>query len=159
MIFFLWNLLLAIFWTAIVGVLNLSTLITGFIIGAAVLFIVSRALGDEGYFRKMYLVVALAAFTAKELVKSSFLIIIDILTLKHRMRPGVIKIPLDAETDLEITLVANFISLTPGTLSLDISQDRKNLFVHVMYLHGDDYDEVRLKIKNNIERRLLELLR
>ena len=73
------------------------------------------------------------------------------------MRPGVIGIPLDAKTDLEITMLANVISLTPGTLSLDVSPDRKTLYIHAMYVV--DPDELRREIKDGLERRLMELLR
>jgi multicomponent Na+:H+ antiporter subunit E len=56
----------------------------------------------------------------------------------HHMRPGVIAMPLEAKTDGEITMVANLISLTPGTLSLDVSDDRKVLYIHAMFLDGDE---------------------
>ncbi|NNJ70240.1 MAG: Na+/H+ antiporter subunit E, partial [Kiritimatiellales bacterium] len=71
--------------------------------------------------------------------------------------PGVIGIPLDAETDLEITMLANIISLTPGTLSLDVSEDRKTLYIHAMYVINPE--DLRNEIKDGLERRLLELLR
>jgi multicomponent Na+:H+ antiporter subunit E len=64
---------------------------------------------------------------------------------------------LAARTDLEITLVANLVSLTPGTLSLDVSDDRRTLYVHVMFM--DDIEAVRGAIKDGIERRVLEVLR
>jgi multicomponent Na+:H+ antiporter subunit E len=75
------------------------------------------------------------------------------------MRPGVVAIPLDARTDAEITLLANLITLTPGTLSLDVSSDRRMLYIHVMYIDNDDLEEVRRKIKAGFERRVLEVLR
>jgi multicomponent Na+:H+ antiporter subunit E len=68
-----------------------------------------------------------------------------------------VRVPLDAESDLEITLLANLISLTPGTLSLDVSDDKKVLYVHSMYI--EDKEEFIHGIKNGFERRLLELLR
>jgi multicomponent Na+:H+ antiporter subunit E len=49
------------------------------------------------------------------------------------------------------------ISLTPGTLSLDVSADRKILYIHAMYI--DDVNAVRRKIKDGFERRVLEVLR
>jgi multicomponent Na+:H+ antiporter subunit E len=58
---------------------------------------------------------------------------------------------------LEILLVANMISLTPGTLSIDLSEDRRILYVHVMYL--DDPDRFRESVKEGLERRLLEVTR
>jgi multicomponent Na+:H+ antiporter subunit E len=75
------------------------------------------------------------------------------------MRPGIIAIPLDARTDLEITLLANLITLTPGTLSLDVSADRRVLYIHVMYIDNDDIEAVRRNIKDGFERRVLEGLR
>jgi multicomponent Na+:H+ antiporter subunit E len=71
----------------------------------------------------------------------------------------VVAIPLDAKSDIEITLLANLITLTPGTLSLDVSSDRSVLYIHVMYVDNDDLDEVRRKIKSGFERRVLEVLR
>jgi multicomponent Na+:H+ antiporter subunit E len=73
------------------------------------------------------------------------------------MRPGIVAVPLDAQTDLEITLMANLITLTPGTLSLDVSEDRHTLYVHAMFV--DSPESVRDSIKNGFERRLLELIR
>jgi multicomponent Na+:H+ antiporter subunit E len=75
------------------------------------------------------------------------------------MRPGVVAIPLDVQTDAEITLLANLITLTPGTLSLDVSTDRRVLYIHVMYIDNDDVEAVRRKIKEGFERRVLEVLR
>jgi multicomponent Na+:H+ antiporter subunit E len=72
------------------------------------------------------------------------------------MRPGVIGIPLRARTDLEITVLANLITMTPGTLSLDVSPDRRTLYIHAMYIH--DPEALRRDIQDNLERRVLELL-
>jgi multicomponent Na+:H+ antiporter subunit E len=54
-------------------------------------------------------------------------------------------------------LVANLISLTPGTLSLDISEDRRVLYIHVMFL--EDIEHTRRQIKEGLERRVLEVMR
>jgi multicomponent Na+:H+ antiporter subunit E len=81
----------------------------------------------------------------------------DVITPSQYMRPGVVAIPLTAKTDNEITMLANLISLTPGTLSLDVSDDRSVLYIHAMYV--DDPDELRHEIKAGFERRVLEVLR
>ena len=72
-------------------------------------------------------------------------------------RPGVVAIPLEAKTDAEITFLANVITLTPGTLSLDVSEDRSTLYVHTMFLESPEV--LRESIKEGFERRVLELLR
>ena len=73
--------------------------------------------------------------------------------------PGVVAIPLDARTNVEITLLANLITLTPGSVSLDLSEDRRVLYVHAMYIDGGDVEAYRRSIKEGLERRVLELLR
>lgn len=73
--------------------------------------------------------------------------------------PGVVAIPLDARTDAEITLLANLITLTPGSVSLDLSEDKRSLYVHAMYIDGGDVEAYRRAIKEGLERRVLELLR
>ncbi len=79
------------------------------------------------------------------------------ITPKFFMKPGIIRIPLEAKTDLEITLLANLITLTPGTLSLDVSDDKKVLYVHAMYIKSKE--EFISNIKEGFEKRLLEILR
>jgi len=73
------------------------------------------------------------------------------------MKPGIVKFPLSAKTDLEITMLANCISLTPGTLILAVSDDRKAIYIHVMYLN--DRDEFIESMKEGLEKKLLEILR
>ena len=58
---------------------------------------------------------------------------------------------------MEILLVANLISLTPGTLSVDLSDDRRTLYVHVMFL--DDPERFRQSITAGLEQRILEVTR
>jgi multicomponent Na+:H+ antiporter subunit E len=73
--------------------------------------------------------------------------------------PGVVAIPLDARTDAEIALLANLITLTPGSVTLDISEDRSVLYVHAMYIDGGDVEAYRRSLKEGLERRVLELMR
>jgi multicomponent Na+:H+ antiporter subunit E len=81
----------------------------------------------------------------------------DVITPSYYMRPAVVAIPLDARTDAEITLLANLISLTPGTLSLDLSADRRTLYVHGMFVR--DRETFVRSIKHGLERRLLGVMR
>jgi multicomponent Na+:H+ antiporter subunit E len=56
-----------------------------------------------------------------------------VLTPEHKSSPELLELPLEVETDGGILLLTNLISLTPGTLSLDISPDRRRLIVHAMF--------------------------
>ncbi len=74
--------------------------------------------------------------------------------------PGVVAIPLDARTDAEITLLANLITLTPGSVTLDLSEDLSVLHVHAMYIDGGDVEAYRADpLKKVWSGEVLELLR
>jgi multicomponent Na+:H+ antiporter subunit E len=68
-----------------------------------------------------------------------------------------IAVPIDANTDAEITVLANLVSLTPGSLSIDISEDRSHLLVHALFV--DDLDLFKEELKQGMERRVLEAMR
>ena len=70
------------------------------------------------------------------------------------MTTAIVAITLEAEGSLSISLSANLITLTPGSLTLDISADCRVLYVHTMY--AEDIDQFRLSIKD-LERRVLEV--
>ncbi len=152
-----WLLGLALVWAAALGEISLSNLVVGFVLGFVVLGARSRLLGRRDHFARAIRAVEFVAFFALQLLLSSFRVAADIVTPTHRGRPAIVAVPLDVETDAEITLLANLISLTPGSLCLDVSEDRRTLYVHVMFL--DDVEETRREIKEGFERRVLELLR
>lgn len=152
------HIVLTLVWAGLFGGLGLANLVSGFVVSYGVLYFTMRGLpGHAGYFGKVPKFLGFLLYYLWELLQSNAVIAYDVLTPRHHMKPGVIGIPLDARTDLEITILANLITMTPGTLSLDISPDRKTLYVHAMYIR--DADKLRADIKNNLERRVLELLR
>jgi multicomponent Na+:H+ antiporter subunit E len=153
----LWNILLALLWVAMNGQFTPANFAVGLGLGLLILLVTRRAIGAPHYIRKVGQVINLALFFIWELMLANLRVAYDVMTPRHHMQPGVIGVPLDARTDLEITVLANLISLTPGTLSLDVSADRTTLYIHAMYL--DDVDAVRRKIKDGFERRVLEVLR
>ena len=76
-----------------------------------------------------------------------------------KIAPGIVAIPLDVTTDIEIATLASAITLTPGTLSVDVGRDRVTdqqvLFVHTLFT--DDPEQLRREIKNGFERNILEI--
>lgn len=116
---------------------------------------------EKAYYRKMIKLLRLIAFFTKELMLANLKVAYDVLTPPIYMHPCIIKFELDAKSDVEITILANMISLTPGTLSLDLSDDRKFLFIHSVYYgeNAETVEKLKLNIKNGFEKRLLELTR
>lgn len=156
MTLFALNLLLACVWAGWLGEWSLVNLVIGFVAGYAALWLIQPVLGSTDYFRKLPRAAGFLVFLACELLVSSLRVTWDIVTPRARRRPGVVAVPLDVRSELEITLLAVVITLTPGSLALDVSPDRSTLYVHEMFV--DDPDAVRTRIKDGFERRIEELL-
>jgi multicomponent Na+:H+ antiporter subunit E len=154
---FLWNILLAFVWAAVTGRFNLSNVVVGIVLGYAVLFVAQPLMGPSNYFRRIHHAIAFAFFYVWQLVLANLRVASDVMTPGARARPGVLAIPLEAKSDAEITMLANLITLTPGSVSLDVSSDRRFLYLHAMYI--DDVDQYREDVKTSFERRVLEVLR
>ncbi|WP_281824296.1 Na+/H+ antiporter subunit E [Jannaschia rubra] len=155
---FLLNLLLALAWAALTGQFTLPGLAIGFAVGFGALWLVQPLFENRGggYFVRVYRWIRLLVLFHYELVVSSFQVARDVLTPRHRARPGIICIPLKAQGEAEVLLVTNLISLTPGTLSLDVTEDCNTLVVHAMF--ADDPKAIARQIENGIERRVREAL-
>jgi multicomponent Na+:H+ antiporter subunit E len=157
MIAFLANLLLALVWAAMTGNFALSNLALGFLLGYGALFFAQRVLGESAYFGRVGKVAGFLGFYVVEIFRANLRVAADVVTPRHRSRPGIVAVPLDARTDAEITVLANLLTMTPGSLSMDVSDDRRVLYVHAMFV--EDPDEFRREVKENFERRVLEMLR
>jgi multicomponent Na+:H+ antiporter subunit E len=153
----LMNLLLTLIWVALTGEFTFINFSFGFILSFFILWLMARTPEEKRYFDRLPKIISFTLFFFKELIKANLQVAYDVITPKFYMQPGIVKIPLDATTDLEITLLANLITLTPGTLSLDVSDDKKVLYVHAMYIK--DRDQFVQSVKTGFERRLLEILR
>jgi multicomponent Na+:H+ antiporter subunit E len=157
MTFLMWNILLALSWAGLTEEVTAMNLSIGFVMGFVILFLVRGLLRPTRYFLKVKQIFNLGAVFAWELLLANLRIAYEVITPTHYMKPGVVAIPLDVTTDAEITLLANLITLTPGTLSLDVSQDRRVLYIHAMYV--EDVEELRRSIKDGFEKRVMEVLR
>lgn len=139
------NLLLAGLWMGVMKMPDFSGAIIGFCIGYFVLAVVSKLYSDSGYHRRLWMIATLVLVFMRELIVSSFIVLWDVITPGQGSSPGFIAMPLDAKSDAEIFFTANLISLTPGTLSIAISDDRKCLFIHAMFLEDRAQTMANLK--------------
>ncbi len=150
------NILLAIAWILLVGEFEAETFIEGMNVGYLILWISRSALGGTKYFRKIPITIMFIFYFIKELIVANLKVAFDIITPKDYMKPGIIAYPLDIKTDVGITLFANLLTLTPGTLSLDVSGNKKILYVHALYVK--DAGSFRKELKEGLEKRLIEVL-
>ncbi len=150
------NIFLAIGWASLMGSFSLASLAAGFVVGYLALWIARPLFGESTYFLRVWRVLRLAGLFLYELLVSSFRVAWDVVTPSHLSQPGIIAMPLDAKGDTEILLVASLISLTPGTLSLDVSPDRKTLYVHGMFV--EDPEALKRELKEGMERSVIEAM-
>ncbi len=149
------NLLLALAWMSLTGSFDPLNFAVGFILGYLMLRLVQRPEDPKNYFQRATLVIRFAFFYLKELFIANLRVAGTVLSPRMRMTPAVVAIPLETDSELSISLLANLITLTPGSLTLDISIDCSVLYVHTMY--ADDIDQLRLSIKD-LEKRVMEVI-
>jgi multicomponent Na+:H+ antiporter subunit E len=149
--------LLALAWMALAGDWSLPALVFACGIGWLLLRLV-RPLGGEGFLRvRLARLPGFLLYVLKEVVVANLKVAAAVVGPAGRLRPAIVAVPLAVDRDAEITLLANLITLTPGTLSLDVSSDRRTLYVHAMATTGPD--ELRREIRDGFERRILEVFR
>jgi multicomponent Na+:H+ antiporter subunit E len=95
--------------------------------------------------------VQLAAFFAWELLLANFRVAADVLR-GNQIEPAVVAIPLDVSSDGEILLLSMLINITPGSVTIDLSDDRRTLYVHVMHMQTPE--QTRREIKDGFEHRI-----
>lgn len=153
---FLLNILLAIAWVALTGEFNAGNFTIGFIIVYLLLTLTRPSSSAKAYTDRVRRIFSFSLYFLKELVVSSLWVTVQVLSPTFKMTPAVVAVPLDIRSDAGITLLGNLITLTPGTLTLEVAADRSQIFVHAM--HVDDVEVFRQTIKQGFERRIIEVM-
>ena len=151
------NLLIAVGWGAVSGSFAAIVLLLGYAGGFVALWLTRPLFGPSPYFRRTFGAIGLVVFFLYELVRSSIAVVWDVVTPEIHSRPRMVRMPLDCTDETQIMLTANVISLTPGTLTVDVSPDQRELVIHAMF--AEDPDEVVHDLKRGLERRVMEALR
>lgn len=105
---------------------------------------------------RLFHAIPLAGWFLLDLARSSVAVARVVLSPRAAARPRFVLVPLRARSDAAITLVANYITLTPGTLTLDVAPDRGALLVHDL-TGGDSGEATRAAIRDEIEPRVLRV--
>ena len=146
------TIVIALGWCAATASFSLGNLLFGALLATVALYFARGRIGGFRFGRKLLHVLALLWLFIRELMLSAIRVAMLVLRpdLRTRLRPEMIEFPLTVESDLEITLLANLITLTPGTLSVDVSDDRKVLLVHAIDV--PDRDALIEDIRTGFER-------
>ncbi len=160
------NLVLAFIWCLLQQKLTVSEFVIGAVLGYIIIYLHRSVLDDRKAERrtlsfKEYVVylVRIVRYTLVflyEVLKANIDVVKIVLSPKLNMTPGIIAYKMDVKTDAGISLLANSITLTPGTLSVDISEDRTTLYIHA--LHIEDAEDLKKSIHDSLEKYSKEIL-
>jgi multicomponent Na+:H+ antiporter subunit E len=155
------TLVLALIWASLQGAFDVPNLLFGLLLGAGVTVFskpIFDANDDRGafrganLFRRLFRFIVLVLVFLRELFVSSVRVARITVAPSFDIRSAVIEYPLDVRTNREITALSNLITLTPGTMTLDVSADQKHLYIHSMSVESDEGAEVIADIKSSLEK-------
>lgn len=152
---FLLNILLALLWMFMWGSFSMYQLLAGLFFGWVLLAVMSRRTLGMTYGMRGLQLVRFAAFFLRILVKANLQVARDIMTPTHYMEPRFVRYPVHDLSAVQMTTFALTLSLTPGTLSVDVSDDGCWLYVHCMYARDrqaaiDELDALRDRILKEV---------
>ncbi|WP_245337397.1 Na+/H+ antiporter subunit E [Shinella sp. HZN7] len=149
--------LFALAWLAVSGSFTIANLLLGLVAGGLSLALIRDHIRPDGRRVRPLKLLSLVLLFIKELALSAWKVAVLVASPKMVLKPGIFAFPLTVDRDFEITLLANLITLTPGTLSVDVSADRKVLYVHA--LDCSDPVGARRDIAGGFEKKILEAFR
>ncbi|MER2090377.1 MAG: Na+/H+ antiporter subunit E [Sporosarcina sp.] len=151
------NFFIALVWMFMSTSFTASTFIIGFLIGLLLIIMTRRFFSDRLYIWRLWAALKLALLFFKELTLSNISVLQVVLRPKMNIQPMIFALPTDLEHDWEITLLSSLITLTPGTIVLNVSDDQKTLYIHAIDV--DDVDDAIDSIKNSFEKAIKEVSR
>lgn len=151
------NVFLAFMWMFIKVSFDFSSFIKGYFFGLIIIFVFRRFFKSRFYLGNIYAAIKLTLIFLRELILSNIAVIKVVLKPKLDMRPGIFAYETVLTKDWEITILSSLITLTPGTLVVEVSDDNKILYIHAMDI--DDVDEAKNSIRNSFEKAIMEVSR
>ena len=92
-----------------------------------------------------------------EMIKANLHVALIVLDPRRPIRPGIVKIRTELTRDTAITILANSITLTPGTFTIDVDPERRELYIHCITVASSDLEETTRAIGRRFERLLKEV--
>ncbi|MCK4873701.1 MAG: Na+/H+ antiporter subunit E [Phycisphaerales bacterium] len=127
------NIALAVGWVFLAATFTPVSFLAGLAFAFAVTSIYATATGHRGYGYHLFKIVRFGVYFLSILIKANWQIAYEAATPKLNMTPRIIRYPVGHMSDIEKTTLANSITLTPGTLVVDVSDDGEYIYVHCMY--------------------------
>ena len=131
---FLLNVFIAILWILLrdEGFLSLQTIFTGFLIGSFIVWLMRRFFGRSFYLQRVLATIHLLLIFASENFHSSIVVIEHILSPKFDLEPGIFAYKTTLETNWQVTTLALLLTLTPGSVVMEVNEEGNVIYVHAM---------------------------
>ena len=151
------SLLLFVVWLLLNNTVALGHIILATFLAIAIPLLTASMHDPQPKFHKPLTILRYILMVFGDIIKANFEVLILVLGPAKRLKPAFVAVPIDIRYDLPITILASTVSLTPGTVSAEISEDNKWLYVHVLHLKNKD-ELIRL-IKQRYEQPLMEIFK
>lgn len=151
------NLTIAIVWMFLNSDWSPVSFVIGFVIGILLLFLLRRFLPTRFYLANVIAVIKLTLIFIRELILSNISVLKLVLAPNLNMKPGIFAYKTELKSEWEITLLSSLITLTPGTLVIDVSDDNQTLYIHAIDV--PDAEETIQSIKDSFEKAIMEVTR
>lgn len=156
---FMLNVFIALLWTLISDEeeLKFTTLVVGYLVGVVIVFLMHRFFGQRFYLGRFFSLIKLIIIFNVELLLSSVHVIKHILRPKVRIKPGVFKYETKLRGEWEITALAMLLTLTPGSVVMEVTPEGDAFYIHAMDL--EESKEMLLNSLDKFERAIMEVTR
>lgn len=153
------NLFIAFLWMTLMDEdeLKFTTFFAGFLVGIGIIFFMHRFFGTQFYLKRLYSSIKLLFLFIWELTLSSVIVLKQILSPRLKIKPGIFKYETVLKSDVEVTMLSLLLTLTPGSVVMEVSPEG-----NVLYIHAMDVEQSReglLKQLKNFEKAIMEVTR
>ncbi|MFT7372773.1 MAG: multicomponent K+:H+ antiporter subunit E [Oleiphilaceae bacterium] len=149
------SLLLFIVWLLLNNTVAPGHLVLAAFLAIAIPWLTSGMQDPQPSFRKPLVIIRYVLRVIGDIIVANFDVALLVIGPSKKLSPAFVAIPIEIEHKLPITILASTVSLTPGTVSAEISEDKQWLYVHV--LHLTNTDELIASIKKRYEQPLMEI--
>lgn len=136
---------------------EITTFFTGYLIGILVMYLMHRFFGQQFYMRKVWSIIKLVFLFLEELVVSSYVVLKQICSPKLNIKPGIFTYETKLSGDIEITALALLLTLTPGSVVMEIGEEGQLFYIHAMDIEKSKVDVLRSMAR--FEKAIMEVTR
>lgn len=156
---FILNLFIAALWLLLQDEVKpqFTTFLMGFIVGIGILYAMHRFYGTQFYLRRVFSIVRLMLLFSWELLLSSYSVLKQITTPKLTITPGIFTYKTALKGDWEVTALALLLTLTPGSVVMEVSEEGDMFYIHAMDM--EESKEAVIRSIGKFEKAIMEVTR